>query len=132
MLRAGLLAMLLVASGQGAQEAAPATGKGRVLFYRTGGFYYALRDCPLFAEAAGGPVRLAALGGGRYFATEVDPGTHRFAASDKLRRAVAVEVEAGRTHYVRCHFSGFPGSPRLVETHRGEFERVSGDLAPAR
>jgi hypothetical protein len=125
---------LLLAGGATAQDAAaPAPdGKGRVIFYRTGGINFSGRSCPIFEETAGDATEIGPLGGGKYVAVNVAPGTHRFAASRKLKRPVQLEVVAGQTLYVRCQLSGFPGSPKLLASHVSEFERFAEDLEPSR
>lgn len=126
-----LLGMLILSGGAAAQDAAPPAGKGRLVFYRTGGMQYGWRGCPIFEARAEGAIQVAGLGGGRYAVVDADPGAHRFAASKKLKHPVQVDLAASETIYVRCQFSGFPGGPKLLASHRAEFERHAEGLEPA-
>lgn len=127
-----LAAALLLGQQQAAELSMPVVaGKGRVVFYRTGGIQFSGRGCPLFEGHDAGASRIAGLGGGEYFVFDADPGVHSFAASSKLKKAVRLELAAGETQFVRCELSGFPGSAKLRESARSEFEAHRAKLDPA-
>lgn len=117
------LAMLL-AWQAGPDPSAPLPpGKARIVFYRTGAFYFGGRGCSAYAGTPAEPRRVAALGRSEYVVLDVEPGTQMLSGGTGFKKPVALELAAGQTRYVRCEVAGMMGSSRLVLTDRLEFER---------
>lgn len=127
------LAVAALLAGQAAIDlAAPiAPGKARIVFYRTGDFYFGGRGCSAYAGGEGAPRRVAELGRNEYALLDVAPGAQRVAGGKRLNKPVALDLAAGQTHYVRCEVAGIMGGSRLVVSDALEFERHRADLRPA-
>ena len=104
----------------------PPPGKGQVIFWRPGTLVGAALGCGVNM----GDQRISALGRGKYFVLNLDPGTHGFNARSEARDDLTLEVEAGETYYVRCTIRmGFMvGRPNLAPSDAAAFNEKRGDL----
>ena len=95
-----------------AQSDRPAPGKGLVTFYR---------ERKLVGMAVGFNVRdggqkIGGLPNGSYFAYQAAPGPHRFTAATESTTEANLQVQQGRSYYIRgtLQMGAFVGRPRLV------------------
>jgi hypothetical protein len=89
----------------------PKPGKGLVIFYREGKLEgglvaYNVRD---------GEKEIGGLPNGSYFVYDATPGTHTFAASTEATSKRTIDVQPGKTYYVRgeVEMGLWIGRPRL-------------------
>jgi hypothetical protein len=75
----------------------PAPGKGLVIFYRENHPLSSATDY----RVKDGFASIGGLRNGSYFAYQADPGRHFFQATTEITEQVILDVEAGRTYYVR-------------------------------
>jgi Protein of unknown function (DUF2846) len=90
----------------------PKPGKGLVHFYREKklegwGVGYNIRD---------GEKKIGGLPNGSYFVYDATPGPHRFSASTESTAERTIEVQPGKTYYVRgeVEMGLFVGRPHLT------------------
>ena len=90
----------------------PKAGKGLVFFYREKklegwGVSYNIRD---------GENKIGGLPNGSYFVYDATPGPHRFAASTESTAVRTIQVQPGKTYYVRgeVEMGLFVGRPHLT------------------
>lgn len=106
---AGMMsAVALVAPGAIAQDApiatksgtiaAPAAGKGLVVFFRPGSLMGAALGCTVHE----GDAEIARLGSGKYYAVDAAPGKHEYFTKGEATDKLTLEVEDGETYFVKC------------------------------
>ncbi|MBI1178956.1 MAG: hypothetical protein GC201_00255 [Alphaproteobacteria bacterium] len=77
---------------------APPSGKGQIVFFRSGGLGGAAVACSVHEN---GP-KVSSLGGGRYFIMVADPGRHEFTVKTEAKDVLALEVEPDETQFASC------------------------------
>jgi hypothetical protein len=72
------------------------------------------------------------VGAKRYYAIEVEPGTHNFTAKTEKTDTVAVQVEPDETSYVKCGISMgvMVGRPNLSPGTEDDFNKSAAKLKP--
>ena len=138
MLMIGLASLALSSSAAfaaGDKEAAavavalpkPAGGKGQVVFYRPSSMGFAIK-CTVRENGA----MVGRVGAKRYYAIEVEPGTHNFTAKTEKTDTVAVQVEPDETSYVKCGISMgvMVGRPNLSPGTEEDFNKSAAKLKP--
>jgi len=138
MLMIGLASLALSSSAAfaaGDKEAAavavalpkPAAGKGQVVFYRPSSMGFAIK-CTVRENGA----MVGRVGAKRYYAIEVEPGTHNFTAKTEKTDTVAVQVEPDETSYVKCGISMgvMVGRPNLSPGTEEDFNKSAAKLKP--
>ncbi|MBB5710261.1 hypothetical protein [Sphingomonas xinjiangensis] len=110
----------------------PPAGKARLVFYRSGSFFFGARGCSAYLEQDNRAVRMAKLGRSEFAVQDVDPGERVLSGSKSLKRPLVIEAKAGDTRYFRCEITGMSGGSRLVQAHRVEFARYRPRLDAAR
>lgn len=105
----------------------PAAGKGQVIFYRPSSMGFAIK-CTIREEGA----MVGRVGAKRYYAIEVEPGTHNFTAKTEKTDTVAVQVEPDETSYVKCGISMgvMVGRPNLSPGTEDDFNKSAAKLKP--
>lgn len=103
-----------------AELPAPPDGKGQVIFWRPSSFVGGAMGCGVNL----GTERISALGNGRYFLVNMDPGTYEFNAKSEAKDVLTLEVEDGETSYVRCtiRMGILVGRPNLAPSSQQEFD----------
>ena len=105
----------------------PAAGKGQVVFYRPSSMGFAIK-CTIRENGA----MVGRVGAKRYYAIEVEPGTHNFTAKTEKTDTVAVQVEPDETSYVKCGISMgvMVGRPNLSPGTEEDFNKSAAKLKP--
>jgi hypothetical protein len=106
---------------------APEAGKGQVVFFRTGGLMGAAISCNVRDEAG---VMVGALGGGKYFVVQLDPGKRTFTTKSEAKDTLNMEIESGETYYVRCTIGMgvMAGRPNIAVVEKAVFDEKSKGL----
>lgn len=99
--------------------AAPAPGKGLVVFFRPGSMMGAALGCTVHE----GEAELARLGSGKFYAVAAEPGKHLYFTQAETTDRLNLEVESGETYFVRCKLGMgiVAGRPNLSPSDRAEF-----------
>lgn len=107
--------------------AAPAPGKGQVVFYRPSGMGPLIR-CTVRENGK----MVARIGNGKYYVMAAETGTHAYTAKTESTDTVRVEVEPDETTYVKCKISMgiMAGRPNLSPSNAAEFEKLGKKLKP--
>ena len=103
----------------------PAAGKGQVVFYRPSSMGFAIK-CTVRENGA----MVGRVGAGRYYAIEVEPGTHNFTAKTEKTDTVAIQVEPDETSYVKCGISMglMVGRPNLSPGTEEDFQKSAAKM----
>jgi hypothetical protein len=108
-------------SGQPVPETLPPIpdGKGRIIFWRSGTMMGGAIGCGVNI----GTERISAMGAGKYFILDLDPGAYEFNAKSEAKDVLNTEVEAGETSYVKCtiRMGMMVGRPNLSPSTAEEF-----------
>lgn len=125
--------LLTLGSAQAVPNLAAAVpdGKARVVFFRTGAFYFGGRGCSAYVAETSGVRRVAELGRSEYTVLDTAPGVLRLSGGRNMKKPIVLELAAGETGYVRCEVAGMMGSSRLVHADAPEFGRSRDRLTPA-
>lgn len=107
--------------------AAPAPGKGQVVFYRPSGMGPLIR-CTVRENGK----MVARVGNGKYYVMQTEPGAHAYTAKTESTDTVRVEVEPDETTYVKCKISMgiMAGRPNLSPSDAAEFAKLGKKLKP--
>ena len=107
--------------------AAPASGKGQVVFYRPGGMGPLIR-CTVRENGK----MIARVGNGKYYVMPTEPGAHAYTAKTESTDTVRVEVEPDETTYVKCKISMgiMAGRPNLSPSDAAEYAKLGKKLKP--
>ncbi len=107
--------------------AAPATGKGQVVFYRPSGMGPLIR-CTVRENGK----MVARIGNGKYYVMPTEPGAHAYTAKTESTDTVRVEVEPDETTYVKCKISMgiMAGRPNLSPSDATEYAKLGKKLKP--
>lgn len=107
--------------------AAPAPGKGQVVFYRPSGMGPLIR-CTVRENGK----MVARVGNGKYYVMQAEPGAHAYTAKTESTDTVRVEVEPDETTYVKCKISMgiMAGRPNLSPSDAAEFAKLGKKLKP--
>lgn len=107
--------------------AAPASGKGQVVFYRPGGIGPLIR-CTVRENGK----MIARVGNGKYYVMAAEPGAHSYTAKTEATDTVRVEVEPDETTYVKCKISMgiMAGRPNLSPSSAEEYAKLGKNLKP--
>ncbi len=107
--------------------AAPAAGKGQVVFYRPNGMGPLIR-CTVRENGK----MIARVGNGKYYVMATEPGAHAYTAKTESTDTVRVEVEPDETTYVKCKISMgiMAGRPNLSPSDAAEFAKLGKKLKP--
>lgn len=105
---------------------APAEGKSQIRFWRSGSMMGGALGCGVNM----GTERISALGAGRYFLLDIEPGAHEFNAKSEAKDVLNLEVEPGEVQYVKCtiRMGVMVGRPNLSPSNEAEFNQRRGDL----
>lgn len=128
----GALALLTASGIATAADKAPAaigapeTGKGQVVFYRTGGLMGAAIACNVREDGK----LIGGLSGGKYFVASFAPGKHVFTTKSEATDTLNMEIESGETYYVRCTIGAgvMAGRPNLSPVDKAAFDEKSASL----
>lgn len=103
----------------------PEAGKGQIVFFRSGGMGFAM-GCGVNEN----DVRVSALGAGKYFVIQTEPGTHTYTAKSESKDVLTLEIDPGETYYVRCTIKMgiMVGRPNLSPSTKEEFDKASSKL----
>ena len=104
---------------------APPSGKGQIVFYRTGTIMGAAMGCSVNENGE----KISSLGAGRYFILVTEPGRHEYTVKSEAKDVLALEVEADETQYAMCRIKmGFmAGRPDLRPSTQAEFVKSGTD-----
>lgn len=107
--------------------AAPAPGKGQVVFYRPSGMGPLIR-CTVRENGK----MIARIGNGKYYVMAAEPGAHAYTAKTESTDTVRVEVEPDETTYVKCKISMgiMAGRPNLSPSDAAEYAKLGKKLKP--
>jgi hypothetical protein len=107
--------------------AAPAPGKGQVVFYRPSGMGPLIR-CTVRENGK----MVARVGNGKYYVMQTEPGAHAYTAKTESTDTVRVEVEPDESTYVKCKISMgvMAGRPNLSPSDAAEFAKLGKKLKP--
>jgi len=107
--------------------AAPAPGKGQVVFYRPGGIGPLIR-CTVRED----DKMIARVGNGKYYVMQAEAGAHSYTAKTEATDTVRVEVEPDETTYVKCKISMgiMAGRPNLSPSTAEEYAKLGKKLKP--
>lgn len=105
----------------------PAAGKGQIVLFRPSSMGFAIK-CTVRENGA----MVGRVGAGKYYVIEVEPGLHNLTAKTEKTDAVAVQVEADETSYVKCGISMgvMVGRPNLSPSTEEEFAKSAGKIKP--
>ena len=105
--------------------AAPAAGKGQVVFYRPSGIGPLIR-CTVRENGK----MIARVGNGKYYVMPTEAGAHSYTAKTEATDTVRVEVEPDETTYVKCKISMgiMAGRPNLSPSDAAEFAKLGKKL----
>lgn len=102
--------------------AAPAAGKGQVVFYRPGSLMGAALGCTIYDNGK----QIARLGSGKYWVHAAEPGKALYNTKAENVDQLNMEIEPGETYFVKCKIgmgvmSGRPNiSPATVAEFSGK------------
>lgn len=104
---------------------APPEGQGQVIFWRSGSMIGGGLGCGVNI----GDERISALGAGKYFILNLEPGAYEFNAKSEAKDVLALEVDSGETYYVKCtiRMGIVVGRPNLAPSTIEEFSRNKSD-----
>jgi len=104
---------------------APPTGKGQIVFYRTGTIMGAAMGCAVNEKGQ----KISSLGSGRYFILVTEPGRHEYTVKSEAKDVLALEVEADETQYAMCRIKMgvMAGRPDLRPATEAEFSKAGTD-----
>ena len=107
--------------------AAPASGKGQIVFFRPGGIGPLIR-CTVRENGK----MIARVGNGKYYVMPAEPGAHSYTAKTEATDTVRVEVEPDETTYVKCKISMgiMAGRPNLSPSTTEEYAKLGKKLKP--
>jgi hypothetical protein len=105
---------------------APPEGKGQIVFWRSGTVVGGALGCGVNI----GKERISALGAGRYFILNIEPGAHEFNAKSEAKDVLNLEVDAGESYVVKCsiRMGIMSGRPNLAPSTVEEFNSKKADL----
>jgi hypothetical protein len=105
---------------------APPPGQGQIVFWRPGSLAGATLGCGVNI----GTERISALGRGKYFLLNLEPGAYEFNAKSEAKDTLNLEVEQGEVYFVKCtiRMGIMVGRPNLAPSNLGEFAAKKGDL----
>jgi hypothetical protein len=118
--------MSWAASKTPATITSPPSGKGQVVFYRTGGLIGAAISCNVREDGK----LVGGLSGGKYFVSVFEPGKHVFTTKSEAKDTLNMEIESNETYYVRCAIGAgvMAGRPNLSPVDKAAFDEKSGGL----
>lgn len=118
----------LAADGTPAPEVLPGppAGQGQIVFWRPGTIVGAALGCGVNL----GTERVSALGRGKYFLLNLQPGAYEFNAKSEAKDVLNLEVEPGEVYYVKCtiRMGLMTGRPNLAPSNAAEFAEKKSDL----
>lgn len=109
-----------------AELPAPPEGKGQIVFWRSGTMMGGAMGCGVNI----GKERISALGAGKYFILNIEPGAHEFNAKSEAKDVLNLEVDAGERYVVKCSIKMgiMAGRPNLAPSNIEEFNAKKSDL----
>lgn len=109
-----------------AELPAPPEGKGQIIFWRSGTMMGGAMGCGVNI----GKERISALGAGKYFILNIEPGAHEFNAKSESKDVLNLEVDAGERYVVKCtiRMGIMAGRPNLAPSTIEEFNAKKPDL----
>jgi len=109
-----------------AELRAPPEGKGQIIFWRSGTMMGGAMGCGVNI----GKERISALGAGKYFILNIEPGAHEFNAKSEAKDVLNLEVDAGERYVVKCtiRMGIMAGRPNLAPSTIEEFNAKKPDL----
>lgn len=109
-----------------AELPAPPEGKGQIVFWRSGTMVGGAMGCGVNI----GKERISALGAGKYFILNIEPGAHEFNAKSEAKDVLNLEVDAGERYVVKCtiRMGIMSGRPNLAPSTVEEFNAKKDDL----
>jgi hypothetical protein len=104
----------------------PPAGQGQIVFWRPGSIAGATLGCGVNL----GTERISALGRGKYFLLNLEPGAYEFNAKSEAKDTLNLEVESGEVYFVKCtiRMGIMVGRPNLAPSNLAEFAAKKGDL----
>lgn len=109
-----------------AELPSPPEGKGQIVFWRSGTMVGGAMGCGVNI----GKERISALGAGKYFILNIEPGAHEFNAKSEAKDVLNLEVDAGERYVVKCsiRMGIMSGRPNLAPSTVEEFNSKKDDL----
>lgn len=105
---------------------APQDGKAQIVFFRPAKF----AGAAIGFKVREGEAELGKLRSGKYFVSNVEPGTHQYTVHSEAKDVLTMEVEAGETYYVQGTVTmGFmAGRPNLSPSDKATFDGMADKL----
>ncbi len=109
------------------EVAAPAAGKGQVVFFRPGSLMGAALGCTVHE----GEAQVARLGSGKYYVIAAEPGKHEYSTKGEATDRLNLEVEPGETYFVKCNIGMgvMSGRANLSPSDRDAFAKKAKGMA---
>lgn len=98
---------------------APPSGKGQIVFFRSGTIMGAAMGCSVNEKGQ----KISSLGAGKYFIMVADPGRHEFMVHSEAKDILALEVEPDETQFATCKIKMgiMAGRPDIRPATEAEF-----------
>lgn len=100
----------------------PPTGKGQVVFYRTGAIMGFAISCAVQENGA----KLSSLPPGRYAVITADPGVHSYSVRSEATDTLRMEIEPDETYFAKCAIGAgiAAGRPNLSPSDELSFAKL--------
>ncbi|SER11381.1 DUF2846 domain-containing protein [Sphingobium sp. YR768] len=112
--------------------AAPASdipdGKGKIVFFRKGGFVGSAISCAVHEKGE----KLTSLPPGKFAVVYAEPGIHEYSVKSEATDTLRLEIEPGETYYSKCNIQMgiMAGRPNLSPADKAAFDAMSAKLKP--
>lgn len=105
---------------------APQEGKAQVVFFRPSKF----KGAAIGFKVREGETELGKLRNGKYFVSNVEPGTHQYTVHSEAKDVLTMEVEAGETYYIlgTITMGIMAGRPNLSPSDQATFDSMAAKL----
>jgi hypothetical protein len=108
---------------------APPSGKGEVVFFRSGTIMGAAISCAVSENHQ----KISSLPPGNYFIAVAEPGRHTYSVSSEATDTLTLQVEPDEIQYASCHIKMgiMAGRPALAPANEAEFKTKSYKMVAA-
>lgn len=115
-------------SSENAAETDIPQGKGKVVFFRKGGFVGSAISCAVHENGE----KLTSLRPGRFAIVYAEPGIHEYMVKSEATDRLRLKIEAGETYYSKCNITMgvMAGRPNLSPSDQAAFDAMSAKLKP--
>lgn len=119
------------APGQSEQAAAAIDipeGKGKIVFFRKGGFVGSAISCAVHEKGE----KVTSLPPGKFAVVYAEPGIHEYTVKSEATDMLRLEIEPGETYYAKCNISMgiMAGRPNLSPSDKAGFDSMNAKLKP--